>query len=152
MIWILDANNIMHKFCNMQDRSIGDIQDAFLKRMQQVKGGRDDLFIVVFDGQSHSRTTIGKLKVIYSDAKEKADGVIKQLSEQYGRNEVTIVSSDRDVSHYAKLGGQTTMNSSRFIRTFLNNIETETESERLKQLGNTSQDYWLNLFKKENLP
>ncbi len=149
MIYILDANNIMYKIPKLRGMELEKAQNQFLHKLNGVILGKKDKLIAVFDGNQGNQTRYGKVKACFSHLGENADTVIKRLSEQYGRDEVTIVSSDREVAAYARLGGQKVLSSDEFIKHFLERNQLESEAQRLKSLEGKSKDYWLKLFQQK---
>ena len=86
-----------------------------LERYQRVKGNP---VTVVFDGWRSGlpierEERIRGIKVIFTRTGEKADQVINRIAEEMG-NSCVVVSSDREVSSYARSQGAATMSSGEF--------------------------------------
>lgn len=86
-----------------------------LEKYQRLKG---NTITVVYDGWKSGlpverEERIGGIRVIFTRVGEKADQVIKRLASQMG-NSCVIVSSDREVSSYARSQGALTMSSGEF--------------------------------------
>ncbi len=86
-----------------------------LERYQRIKGNP---VTVVFDGwrsalSIESEERIRGVKVIFTRSGEKADQVINRIAEAMG-NRCVVVSSDREVSSYARSQGAATMSSGEF--------------------------------------
>lgn len=86
-----------------------------LERYQRIKGNP---VTVVFDGWKSGlpverEERKGGIRVIFTRVGEKADQVIKRLAGQMG-NSCVIVSSDREISSYARSCGALTMSSGEF--------------------------------------
>ncbi len=86
-----------------------------LERYQRIKGNP---VTVVFDGWRSGlpierEERLRGIKVIFTRAGEKADQVINRIAEAMG-NRCVVVSSDREVSSYARSQGAATMSSGEF--------------------------------------
>lgn len=147
MIYILDAFNIMHKypeFIHAVDLQTG--RDRFIRRVAARPGRKNDSFIIVFDGQKSAETHRHGIKIIYSNAAEKADGKIKELSEFYEGQVVTVVTEDREIIYYVRQGGHKVMHPREFLGGGSSGNNAKSEKERIRELENLPEDYWADLF------
>ena len=152
MIYILDAHNIMFKMYDINNNlNHQNTREDFIKQIANIAISKNNKIIIVFDGQSYSQTnkTNSNIQIIYSSSKgEKADGVIKELSEKYEYKKVTIISSDRSVVKYVKQGGLNVISSNEFIKKY---IHKKNESNKLnihkeKQINTEEIEYWKKVF------
>ena len=86
-----------------------------LANYQRAKGHR---ITVVFDGwlggsPREERDRAGSVEIIYSRRGEKADELIKRLLTQ-GSEEILVVTSDREIAHFAARRGKTAVTSPAF--------------------------------------
>ena len=152
MIYILDAHNIMFKMYDINNNlNHQNTREDFIKQIANIAISKNNKIIIVFDGQNYSQTnkTNSNIQIIYSSSKgEKADGVIKELSEKYEYKKVTIISSDRSVVKYVKQGGLNVISSNEFIKKY---IHKKTEGNKLnihkeKQINTEEIEYWKKVF------
>ena len=149
MIYILDAYNIMHKMGIVHGRDNQmENQTEFIQYVSARKKKRNDKYILVFDGQKRSETHRQGLKIMYSDSSSKADGVIKELSEHYEGKQAKVITEDRAIIDYVRRGGLQIISSSEFIAEDKNFMAGKSEEKRIEELGNLSNTYWSELFKK----
>ncbi|HDR04033.1 MAG TPA: hypothetical protein ENN84_02130 [Candidatus Marinimicrobia bacterium] len=139
----------MYKIPEIRALDLREAQTRFIQLMNRLSLGKKDRIIAVFDGKRGNQTRIGKLDVYFSGSGENADSVIKRMSEGYTRHEIIIVSSDRELLSYARLGGQEVMSAEDFIQRFLIENEQDSESERIKSLEKNPTDYWLKVFQQK---
>ena len=123
-------------------------QEEFIKLVAASKK-KNDKYMIVFDGQKQSETNKRGLKIIYSDGVEKADGVIKKLSEHYEGKQVTVVTEDRAIIDYVRRGGLKMLSSSEFAKNLSNKSSEISEEHRIKELENLPDEYWKDYFNNE---
>ena len=152
MIYILDAHNIMFKMydsINYTDHQY--LREDFIKQISNLPISKNNKIIIVFDGQSYSQTSKknSNIQIIYSSSKgQKADGVIKKLSEKYEQNKVTVISSDRAVVKYVKQGGLNVVSSDQFIKKYFHKNKKigKLTSHKEKQINTEKIEYWKKIF------
>ena len=114
MHWLIDGYNVIHRAPHV----FGDEADgrqALLNVLANVaQRSSRDRFTVVFDGQRGGSRTVAAagVSVVYSSAKETADGTIKRLVSA----DMTVVSDDREVCDDARRAGARSMSVGDFIR------------------------------------
>ena len=86
--------------------------------------------MVVFDGWKSGDPVEGQqsmagITVIFSKLGERADQVIQRLCVEYGTNAV-VVSSDREISNYARIQGSFTISAQEFEQRLRQTSSTET--------------------------
>lgn len=152
MIYILDAHNIMFKMydvINYADHQ--HIREDFIRQISNISISKNNKIIIVFDGQSYSQTNKinSNIQIIYSSSKgQKADGVIKNLSEKYEQKKVTVISSDRSIVKYVRQGGLNVISSDKFIKKYLikNKQKNRTTSQKENTMNSEEIEYWKKIF------
>ena len=89
-----------------------------IRRLASYKRIRGHEITVVFDGWRSGGLTEGRkwesgIMVVYSKRDEKADEVIKRMAKRFGHGAV-VVTSDREVAHFAETVGATAVSSEEF--------------------------------------
>ncbi len=156
MIYILDAHNIMFKMydvINYVDHQ--HLREDFVRQISNIPISKNNKIIIVFDGQNYSQTSKNNshIQIIYSSSNgQKADGVIKNLSEKYEQKKVTVISSDRSVVKYVKQGGLNVISSNQFIKKYLikNKKRNSATSQKGNPLNSEEIEYWKKIFNKNN--
>lgn len=151
MIYILDAHNIMFKLYDEINFSEHEnVRNDFIRKISNTTISKNNKVIIVFDGKSYSQTYKNKnLQIIYSSSTgQKADGVIKQLSEKYEQKKVTVVSSDISIKKYVRQGGLKVMPSKIFVEKYLkNHISTKkNNTQKNEELNSKDIEYWKKIF------
>ncbi len=152
MIYILDAHNIMFKMYDFNNTlEHQDIRKDFIRQISNIAINKQDKIIIVFDGQNYSQTTKSNsnIQIIYSSSNgQKADGVIKYLSEKYEQKKVTVISSDISVVKYVKQGGLNVISSQKFIKEYINKKHENNKSNNYKEKEMNEKDieYWKEIF------
>lgn len=93
-------------------------REALIRQLASYKRIRGHEITVVFDGWRSGSLTESQqwergILVIYSKRDERADEVIKRLAKRFGQGAV-IVTSDREVAHFAERVGATAVSSEEF--------------------------------------
>jgi predicted RNA-binding protein with PIN domain len=91
---------------------------ALMSKLSEYKRKKEHKITVVFDGwrggsNQEERDRHENIDIIYSRQGEKADEVIKRLTEQI-TDETIVVSSDREIASYATRQGKTALSSLEF--------------------------------------
>lgn len=91
---------------------------ALMSKLSDYKRKKRHKITVVFDGwrggsDQEERDRYGNINIIYSRRGEKADEVIKRLTDQ-SDEEMVVVSSDREIASYATQQGKTSLSSLEF--------------------------------------
>jgi len=93
-------------------------REALIHQLASYKRIRGHEITVVFDGWRSGNLTEDQqwqreILVIYSRRDERADDVIKRMAKRFGQGAV-VVTSDREVAHFAEMVGATTISSEEF--------------------------------------
>ncbi|OGP67864.1 MAG: hypothetical protein A2W27_07940 [Deltaproteobacteria bacterium RBG_16_44_11] len=91
---------------------------ALMSKLSEYKRKKGHKITVVFDGwkggsEQEERDRYGNIDIIYSRQGEKADDVIKRLTERIS-GETIVVSSDREIASYTTHQGKTALSSLEF--------------------------------------
>jgi uncharacterized protein len=121
---IIDGYNLLGFAGRMGPRSgtrAGDMEaarEALLRDLAAYRQRKSHAVTVIFDGwqqginvERHEHRT--GVEVIYSRRGEKADAVIQRLAEQFGA-EAAVVSSDREVTDFARAHGAFILSAAEF--------------------------------------
>jgi len=93
-------------------------REALMRQLASYKRVRGHEITVVFDGWrsgglTESRQWERGILVVYSKRDERADEVIKRMAKRFGQAAV-VVTSDREVAHFAETVGATAVSSEEF--------------------------------------
>lgn len=116
---IIDGYNLLGAL-GTPSAAIGseDAREDLLRRLATYRQQRGHAITVIFDGWQQGmgaehREFRSGLEVIYSRRGERADQVIQRLARGYGRD-CAVVSSDREVSDFARRQGAFTIGAGEF--------------------------------------
>ncbi len=118
---IVDGYNFIRQSPSLRAVESRDLQmgrETLIRQLASYKRVRGHEITVVFDGwQSDSLTESQQwqrgILVIYSKRDERADEVIKRMAKRFGQGAV-VVTSDREVAHFAEKVGATAVSSEEF--------------------------------------
>jgi len=117
---IIDGYNLIRQsgFRHYEQKSLQEGRKALIASLVGYQKKRGHAVTVVFDGwlggsPNEERDREGGVEIIYSRLGEKADEVIKRLSAKSGE-EITVVTSDRDVATHATRRGHSVISSASF--------------------------------------
>ena len=118
---IVDGYNLIRltELREYERARLEDGRKALLRLLAEYRKKRGHFVTVVFDGWmdgsfNEERDRYGGVEIIYSRRGEKADEVIKRLIEKAGE-EITVVTSDREISTYAAHRGKSSVASPTFF-------------------------------------
>jgi hypothetical protein len=129
---IVDGYNLIRQSGELrrfEKRSLEEGRQALIQKLMRYKKQKGYKVTVVFDGWEagpflEERDRQGGIDIIYSQRGEKADEVIKRLVEHL-REEVVVVTSDRDVASFTeRIGG-----------TGISSLTFEAKMEKISNLG-----------------
>jgi predicted RNA-binding protein with PIN domain len=118
---IVDGYNLIRQSPSLREVESRDLQmgrEALINHLASYKRIRGHEITVVFDGwraggltekQQHQQG----IHVVYSRRNERADEVIKRMAKKW-RQGATVVTSDREVAHFAEMVGATAVSSEEF--------------------------------------
>ncbi|MEW6571792.1 MAG: NYN domain-containing protein [Nitrospirota bacterium] len=113
---IIDGYNLI----GVSHRDLKKQRDMLIDSLIKYKKRKGHEIIVVFDGwktgaAQETRMTVGGIRVIYSRIGDMADVVIKRIISSE-RHEWIVVTSDRDIAHYAWTSGSIPISAEDFLR------------------------------------
>ncbi len=156
-LYIIDGYNMIHRIDRFRAQMVQSLEkgrSALVTKLSSFQAQRRVAVTIVFDGDSalgiypESR---GSVEILYSKPPKKADDLIKRLvDEQHNKNDITVVSSDMAVMHYAKASGCGTMSSEKFF-SYMSESGPESVAEDLgkkgdPQLSRSEIRDWIDLF------
>ncbi|MBW6486614.1 MAG: NYN domain-containing protein [Syntrophobacterales bacterium] len=117
---IIDGYNLIRQssFRQYERISLEAGRKALIRSLAAYRKNRGHSITVVFDGwiggsPNEERDRSEGVEIIYSRIGEKADEVIKRLAET-GQEEITVVTSDREIATHAAHRGKSVISSSTF--------------------------------------
>lgn len=117
---LIDGYNLAHKLGLKISRETLDMARQTLEqKLQQFLSKQKVSITVVYDGRGilGNSAGAGQLRLIYTPSGESADARIKQLiDETRTKAHLTVISSDHEVSGYARVSGVKTLTSEDFLR------------------------------------
>ena len=161
--YLVDGYNVIHLIPDLK-RLVGyDLEKArhgLLQRMAAFMAGRKGSMTVVFDGDGphvHQSASFHKIKVIFSNAPEKADPLIKRMIDKQERNRLlTVISSDQSIYRYARLSGVNALTSHEFLQNISTPSQkassgaTHIETKYERPMSDDEVDEWMTLFKNKS--
>ena len=113
---VIDGYNLIRQspaLRSLEAKSLEEGRDALIDRLARYKRFKSHSITVVFDGAQASglgqdRSRVKGINVIFSRHGELADNVIKRIV-THERERVIVVTSDKDVAHYAVRYGAATI-------------------------------------------
>lgn len=118
---VIDGYNLIRQSTVLSDvehRSLEEGREALLQRLDSYKQAKHHPVTVVFDGTHADHSMEARVRrkgihVIFSQRGESADTVIKRMVTQE-RERIVVVTSDREITHFASEHGAATMDSIEF--------------------------------------
>ena len=145
--YFIDGNNLIGKIRDLKQLQKKDGQLAREKLvflLDRALVNKKFETTVYFDGFQKDAIKSDSLRIIYSDSKP-ADELIKlDISNAKNRKKITVVSSDRSITEFAKVCSCSTVNSEVFSKKLLS--ERENSSEKEIELNSSEVDEFKKLF------
>lgn len=120
--WLIDGNNLMHKFTDISAKLSHHPDEArFLlaEKINRLCNDKGKKARIVFDG---SKSTIPisfkNIKISYSHGKKADDIIIKRIKGKDASKRWIVVTDDREIISKARLHGVKTLSLSAFINEF----------------------------------
>lgn len=156
--FLIDGYNLMHQFPQWQKLIQNDLTLArerllaLLCRFVQTKRVR---VTVIFDGQEgkNSNTHFHGIQILFSKPPQKADDLLKKYIAKYERRkEWTVVTSDREIVHYAKACGVSVESSKHFAQSLIYKESPHVDAKYGDPPPLTEKEIaqWLELFEKRH--
>ncbi|MCL4380225.1 NYN domain-containing protein [Candidatus Dependentiae bacterium] len=119
MIVLIDGYNVLKAQLASSHASQAE-RHRFIQQLIKFAARRGHRIVLVFDGGDHPwslRESMQGHEIVYSGYKQSADAVLRQLMVNYKGHDAVVVSSDREVSRYARHNGLTAISSQDFLAT-----------------------------------
>ncbi len=157
MHYIIDGYNVIHRIEALRIQLVQSLEKgrtALISRISPFQARHRPEITVVFDGEQSpgaSRHEPGQMKIRFSKAPGKADDLIKRLVDECpNKTDLTVVSSDMAVLHYAKASGCRLLSSEQFYQLLSEKKVTDTGDDLGKkgdpQLSRSEIRDWIDLF------
>ncbi len=116
MLIIIDGYNVLKQ--TQTDDITENQRNAFINKIAKYIKKKGHKAIIVFDGGYFGWETKEKIRgvsILYSGYKQTADESIKQFISEHRNKNLLLVSSDRQLNHWADEAGVTSIDSHHFI-------------------------------------
>ena len=135
---VIDGYNFIQQSASLRSfnrHSLEEGRQALFHFLLPYRKSRNHNITIVFDawdGDSpfEERDLRHGMEIIYSRRGRKADDVIKELVKNKGGKEILVVTSDREVAHYAICRNAATVSSQGFEQTVSRILSTEQTTAR----------------------
>ena len=155
--YIIDGYNVLHRIETFRIQMVQSLEkgrSALITRVSAFQARHRADVTVVFDGDHLSGvqpSAAGLVRIQYSRSPRKADDVIKRLIDQSShKSDMTVVSSDMEVMHYAKASGCRTLSSEQFFSMLSAKAKQDNDPDLGKkgdpQLSRSEINGWIDLF------
>ena len=122
---VIDGYNFIQQsasLCSFNRFSLEEGRKALFRFLMPYKKSRNHSITIVFDAWDsgnpfEERDSRHGMEIIYSRRGRKADDVIKELVDTKREKEILVVTSDREVAHYAVCRNATAVSSQEFEQT-----------------------------------
>jgi len=130
---LIDGYNFIQQSASLRSfnrHSLEEGRNALFRSLMPYKKSRNHSITIVFDawgGDSpfEERDLLHGIEIIYSRKGRKADDVIKELIDNKSGKELLVVTSDREVAHYAICRNATAVPSQEFEQTVFRILSTK---------------------------
>ena len=156
-LYLIDGYNVIYKIPEIKILMETDLQSArerFVMLLTNYFSNKRTEVIVVFDGLSDIADfnvhTNPKVKVLFSRQNQKADILIKSITdERSNKSLITIISSDHEVYQYGKVSRCNVMKSEEFIKKTRAKSFNYENSIKTHILSKDEIEIWKQIFNKE---
>lgn len=155
--YIIDGYNVIHRIDRFRAQMVQSLEkgrSALITKLSSFQSRRRVSVTVVFDGDHAPGVypeSRGSVEILFSKPPKKADDLIKRLiDEQHHKKDITVVSSDMAVMHYAKASGCGVMSSEHFY-SYMSESGEESVADDLGKKGDPQMSRseirdWIDLF------
>ena len=150
---IVDGYNLIRQsksLRHLDQQSLELGRDALLESLVQYKRLKSHKITVVFDGNMVSQPSNVKqsgMNIHYSVPPKNADVVIKiLLKKKLNHRNITVISSDNEVTGFARTCQANTMRSEEFYRKYLTFEEKFDASKKERKMSKAELNEWLKIF------
>jgi len=153
--WIIDGYNVIHRIPELREalkNGLAAARRSLLARLQDHRQGSGHQFSVVFDGDAavwNQEAGPAGVEVLFSRTPSGGDSLIKRLIQARDhRQELTLVSSDRELQNFAKARGVEVLSAEAFFaKASAGTSDFCIDDKFGKELSTREVAEWLELFK-----
>jgi predicted RNA-binding protein with PIN domain len=157
--YIIDGYNVIHKIPDIKELMETDLQSArekFVFLLDNYFSAKNILVYLVFDGCNDISTfnihSTPRIRVLFSKRNQKADILIKILTdERKNKALTTVVSSDHEVYQYGKVSRCKVMKSEDFIKKIKAKSFDYENTIKSRTLSQNEIELWKQLFNKKGV-
>ena len=151
---LIDGYNLLFQNPELRkilERDLEEARKLLIDQLEEYAGKKNIHILVVFDGddkinpRDESRS---RVDVYFSKSPEKADPLIKRLLEKTKKNgDLTVVTSDNEISDYARLCSVSVTSSQKFVEQISDYSFDRIEKKYCHSMTKAELNEWMGLFK-----
>lgn len=152
---IIDAYNLIHRASDLRkllETGLENSREQLLYKLSVYRQNKKIKITLVFDGDRVGKSSTLKqagINIIYSVPPRSADDVIKILLRKSKKPQnITVISSDNEVSGFARTCGAKVLRSEEFYKKYLIFEEKSINGEQREQMNEDELQLWMEIFKK----
>ncbi len=151
---LVDGYNLLFQNPELRkvlERDLEEARKLLIDQLEEYAGKKNIRILVVFDGDIKVNTrdeSRSRIDVCFSKSPEKADPLIKRLLEKTNKKkDLTVVTSDNEISHYAKLCSVHVTSSQKFAEEISSRSFDGIEKKYCQSMTKAELTEWMDLFK-----
>jgi predicted RNA-binding protein with PIN domain len=152
---VIDGYNVMFQLPELRrqvERDLEGSRERFLDVLSAYSVKKPADYIVVFDGDGQDRIQARRrtrIRVLFSKPPQKADPLIKKTAaERKNDEDMIVVTSDQDISRYARICGVRVETSQKFALDMTSEPRTDIENKFDQNMSENEVADWMALFGK----
>jgi predicted RNA-binding protein with PIN domain len=155
-LWIIDAYNLLFRFPDLREKIRTDLESArneLVRRVERHAAGTKAKYCLVFDGGHPAPIKTGnpRVSIVFSSIKQTADNRIKQILDEMKRGqEAIVVSSDLEVSGYARTCGAAVRSSHEFAELITVPDRPAVADKYDPPVSKSEMEEWMRIFKRSS--
>jgi predicted RNA-binding protein with PIN domain len=153
-IIVIDGYNLMFQLPELRrqvERDLEGARERFLDVLAAHAVKKQAEYLVVFDGDGQDRFQARRranIKVLFSKPPQKADPLIKKTAaERKHTEDMVVVTSDQDISRYARICGVKVETSQKFALDMTLEPRTDLENKFDQNMSEDEVNDWMALFR-----
>jgi len=155
MHYLIDGYNLIHRIDSYRSKlgkSLEEARQTLLIQLSSFRAASGSEITIVFDGAASGGSLRSGISILFSNLPNKADELIKRMVDQNkSKQSLTVVSSDREVTWYAKGCGCSIMTAESFYQK-MKTRKSEASASDLQeksdpQLSPREISEWMKIFK-----
>lgn len=152
--FIIDGNNVIGRIpalssLQKKDKQLSREKLAFL--VERFFANRKVKLTLHFDGFSSLPLKVSKVKIIYSEKLSADENIKKQIGDIKNRRTIIVITSDSNLSEYARICGCSIQSSDEFGKLLFKKKEIDDEDEKIRQMSNEKNiQEFKNIFQNRN--